>query len=125
MEMKQIGRRPLGQTGLEVTEIGLGGVFISDRNTPHDEGGRVVHRALELGVNYIDTAPLYGNSHEVLAMRFLLADEGFATVIPGAATVEQLEENIACAASGRLPLDLHSRLDALGRVFDGVHGVDY
>ena len=28
--------------------------------TPSDEAGRIVRRALELGINYLDTAPLYG-----------------------------------------------------------------
>ena len=64
--MSTIKKRRLGKTGLDVTEIGLGGVFISDHNTDREEGIRVVHRALDLGVNYIDTAPLYGNSQEVL-----------------------------------------------------------
>jgi aryl-alcohol dehydrogenase-like predicted oxidoreductase len=324
--------RPLGKTGLAVTEVGLGGVFIKEGSTPHDEAIRVVHRALESGVNYLDTAPFYGNSQEVLgealagrneayylgtkcgrwdwktgpyreldaykvqfeqtlrdlrrdsvdilyiheadwsvfwqdqltprstwhirpdrsydygnapvtrfllwakeqrmanhlgisgnnahllakilqqgelpvgvilvalqysliwrnakeyllplarelgvgvvlgaplqqgrlavarvewienppawmdedlrtrfeslyaihqetgislaalAIRFLLAERDAATVITGAATVEQLEENLACAALGPLRPDLHARLDALGRTFDGVHGVDY
>ncbi len=330
--MTGISKRPLGKTGLEVTEVGLGGAFISEGATARDEATRVVHRALGLGVNYFDTAPLYGNSQEVLgealqgrkepyilgtkcgrwdwrtgpyrelnafkvqfeqtlralrrdcvdilyiheadwrvywqdevtprktrhicadgvydygnapvtqfllwakekgmakhlgisgnnahllakilqeitlpvevvlvgfqysliwrnarqyllplakelgqgvvlgaplqqgelafpreewiehppdwmdddlrarfaelyaihqeigislaalAMRFLLADKDVATVIPGAATVEQLEENVGCAALGRLSPDVHSRLDALGRVVDGVRGVDY
>ena len=330
--MSGIRNRPLGKIGLEVTEVGLGGAFIHEGATAHDEAIRVVHRALELGVNYFDTAPLYGNSQEVLgealqghkepyllgtkcgrwdwrtgpyreldafkvqldqtlralrrncvdilyiheadwrvywqaevaprktrhicadgvydydnapvtqflvwakeqgmakhlgisgnnahhlakvlheitlpvevvlvasqyslirrnarqyllplarklgqgvvlgaplqqgelavpheewiehppdwmdddlrarfemlyaihketgislaalAMRFLLADMDVATVIPGAATVQQLEENVGCAALGRLSPDVHSRLDALGRVFEGVRGVDY
>jgi len=330
--MTVINKRALGETGLEVSEIGLGGAFIHEGETARDEGIRVVHRALELGVNYFDTAPLYGNSQEILgealqgrkepfllgtkcgrwdwrtgpyreldafkaqfeqtlrslrrdcvdilyiheadwsvywqdeapprqtrhvcangvydygeapvtqflwwakergmakhlgisgnnahllakvlletalpvevvlvafqysliwrnarqfllpltselgkgvvlgaplqqgllavprgewvehppdwmdddlrtrfaelyaihretgislaalATRFLLADRDVATVIPGAATVEQLEENVGCAAMGPLPPDLHSRLDSLGRVFDGVRGVDY
>ena len=330
--MTEINKRPLGKTGLEVTQIGLGGVFIGEDTSAHDEAIRVVHRALELGVNYFDTAPFYGNSQEVLgealqgrrepyllgtkcgrwdwqtgpyreldafkaqfeqtlrdlrrdyvdilyiheadwsvywqdevtprkkwhiradgvydyanapvaqfllwakeqgmakhlgisgnnahllakvlqeitlpvevvlvayqysliwrnarqyllplvrelgrgvvlgtplqqgklavpridwlehppdwmdddlrtrfaelyaihhetglslaalAMRFLLADRDVATVIPGAATIEQLEENVTCAASGRLLPDIQSRLDSLGRAFDGVHGVDY
>jgi len=330
--MTGINKRPLGNTGLEVTEVGLGGLYIGVSSTPQDEAVRVVHRALELGVNYIDTAPLYGNSQKVLgealegrseayylgtkcgrwdwktgpyreldafksqfeqtlrdlrrdsvdilyiheadwsvfwqdqltprrtwhiasdgsydygnapvtqfllwakeqgmarhlgmcgnnahllakilqesglpvevvlvafqyslvrrnakkyllplakelgvgivlgtpleqgrlvvprgewlenppdwmdddlrarfeslygihqetgislatlAMRFLLADTDATTVIPGAATVEQLEENIASATMGPLPPDLHARLDALGRTYDGVRGVDY
>ena len=64
--MTKISKRPLGKTGLEVTEVGLGGCFICEGATEHDEAIRVVHRALELGVNYIDTAPFYGNSQEVL-----------------------------------------------------------
>ena len=330
--MTRISKRPLGKTGPEVTEVGLGGAFIGEGAAAHDEAIRVVHRALELGVNYFDTAPLYGNSQEVLgealqgrkepcllgtkcgrwdwrtgpyreldafksqfeqtlralrrdcvdilyiheadwrvywrdeatprktrhvcaddvydygdapvtqfllwareqgmakhlgisgnnahllakilqeiafpvevvlvafqysliwrnarqyllplarelgkgvvlgaplqqgllavpreewiehppewmdddlrarfaelyaihqetgislaalAMRFLLADVDIASVIPGAATVEQLEENVGCAALGRLSSDVHSRLDALGRVFEGVRGMDY
>ena len=64
--MNSIRKRPLGKTGLEVSEVGLGGVFISERKTARDEAIRIVHRALELGVNYFDTAPLYGNSQDVL-----------------------------------------------------------
>ena len=51
-------------------------------------------------------------------MRFLLADQR-------AAAVEELKENVGCAGLGPLPPDLHARVDALGRVFDGVHDVDY
>ena len=71
-------------------------------------------------MNQINTRPLgqTGLSLAELAMRFLLADRDAATVIPGAATVEELAENIACAALGPLPPDLHARLDALGKIVD-------
>ena len=62
----RIAKRRLGRTGLEVTELGLGGVFVRTARTAPGEGIRVVHRALELGVNYIDTSPAYGDSQEVL-----------------------------------------------------------
>ena len=61
-----IARRRLGRTGLQVTELGLGGVFVRTAVTAPGEGVRVVRRALELGVNYLDTAPLYGDSQQVL-----------------------------------------------------------
>ena len=65
--MSGIKKRPLGKTGLDVTEVGFGSVFISTRHSaPREEAIRVVHRALELGVNYIDTAPMYGNAHEIM-----------------------------------------------------------
>ena len=62
-----IKTRPLGRTGLEVTEVALGGLFVAkEMGTDREDGIQVIHRALEQGVNYIDTAPLYGNSQEVL-----------------------------------------------------------
>lgn len=59
-------RRVLGRTGLQVSEISLGGLFVSSIGGGLDTTGGAIHRALELGVNYIDTAPGYGNSEEVL-----------------------------------------------------------
>ena len=59
--------RTLGRTGLRVSALGMGGLFVS-RVGGHDrdEARRAVHRALELGVNYVDTAPSYADSEEVL-----------------------------------------------------------
>lgn len=56
---------PFGKTGLEVSRLGFGAMRL-----PHeirdgapvydvDESVRMIHRAMELGVNYIDTAPYY------------------------------------------------------------------
>lgn len=59
-------RRPLGQTGLEVTELGLGGLFVSTARGPFEQAREAILRAFELGVNYVDTAPTYANSEEVL-----------------------------------------------------------
>ena len=64
--------RPLGKTGLQVSELGLGGLFISSFGAERQEARRAVHRALELGINYIDTAPGYHDSEEVLG--FALQD---------------------------------------------------
>jgi len=58
--------RVLGRTGLQVSEIGLGGVFVSSIGAERDEGIRAVRRAADLGINYFDTAPAYANSEEVL-----------------------------------------------------------
>jgi L-galactose dehydrogenase len=57
--------RKLGRTSLQVTEISLGGLFFGD---PAQEAGSraVVDRALELGVNWIDTAAGYKESEAVL-----------------------------------------------------------
>lgn len=56
--------RRFGKTDWQVSEIGLGGSWFYGRPElnpqPISHGVDVVHRALELGVNYFDTAPLYG-----------------------------------------------------------------
>lgn len=58
--------RVLGRTGLEVSELALGGLFVSSIGGEFDQARGAVHRALELGVNYIDTAPGYLDSETVL-----------------------------------------------------------
>lgn len=58
--------RLLGRTGLRVTELSLGGLFISKFGGDFDQSRAAALRAFELGVNYVDTAPTYGNSEEVL-----------------------------------------------------------
>ncbi len=52
----------LGKTGLEVSRIGMGGIPIT--RPTEDEAIKVIQRALDLGVNFIDTANGYGISEE-------------------------------------------------------------
>lgn len=54
--------RPLGDTGAMVSLFGLGGGGIVARADRRDEALTLVQRALDLGVNFIDTAPTYGAS---------------------------------------------------------------
>ena len=58
--------RKLGLTGLEVSELGMGGAWITERAAARTDGIAAVRRALELGINYVDTAPSYADSEEVL-----------------------------------------------------------
>ncbi|MDP7253380.1 MAG: aldo/keto reductase [Planctomycetota bacterium] len=59
--------RDLGNTGIQVSELSLGGLFISTHGGREFENSRAATlRALELGVNYIDTAPGYSDSEETL-----------------------------------------------------------
>jgi D-threo-aldose 1-dehydrogenase len=58
----------VGRTGLRVTRLGLGGVALSGappatdphQPTPEAEAVALIHRSLALGLNYLDTAPMYG-----------------------------------------------------------------
>ncbi|MCI0829618.1 MAG: aldo/keto reductase [Chloroflexi bacterium] len=53
----------LGRTGLNVSRVGFGGGGIGQvwGATTRDEAVRAVHRALDLGINYFDVAPAYGD----------------------------------------------------------------
>lgn len=54
--------RRLGRTGLSVSEVGFGGAGIGHvwGRTTDEECERAVRRAVDLGVNFFDTSPMYG-----------------------------------------------------------------
>jgi aryl-alcohol dehydrogenase-like predicted oxidoreductase len=61
--------RPLGRTGVQVSELCLGTMmFGAWGNTDHDDSIRIIHRALDAGVNFVDTADVYsaGESEEIV-----------------------------------------------------------
>jgi aryl-alcohol dehydrogenase-like predicted oxidoreductase len=67
MEKTQLRTRALGSTGLEITRVGFGAWAIGGGGwefgwgpQQDDESVAAIHRALELGVNWIDTAAAYG-----------------------------------------------------------------
>jgi aryl-alcohol dehydrogenase-like predicted oxidoreductase len=65
-------RRTLGSTGLDVSAIGLGCMGMSEFYGATDEGEGIatIHRALELGVTFLDTSDAYGRgSNEQLVGR--------------------------------------------------------
>ncbi|MBI2248193.1 MAG: aldo/keto reductase [Armatimonadetes bacterium] len=59
-----IPRRPLGKTGMSVTIVGLGGEGVLRTWGREREAGRVIERALDLGITYYDTAPAYSGSQD-------------------------------------------------------------
>lgn len=60
--------RTLGRTGLSVSEVSLGGAYLMGADPEHygERTRQMVERAATLGINYIDTAPLYGKSEILL-----------------------------------------------------------
>jgi aryl-alcohol dehydrogenase-like predicted oxidoreductase len=75
----QINKRPLGSSGLEITTIGFGAWAIGGGGWsygwgPQDDTASVetMRRAIDLGINWIDTAAVYGLGHsEEVVGRFL------------------------------------------------------
>jgi aryl-alcohol dehydrogenase-like predicted oxidoreductase len=62
--------RTLGSTGIEVSTYCLGAMMFGQWGNPdHDEGVRIVHAALDAGINFIDTADVYsaGESEEIVS----------------------------------------------------------
>jgi aryl-alcohol dehydrogenase-like predicted oxidoreductase len=63
------GMRELGRTGLEVSPLCLGTMMFGAWGNPdHDDSVAVIHRALDAGINFIDTADVYsgGESEEIV-----------------------------------------------------------
>lgn len=60
----ELPRRVLGKTGEKLSVIGFGGIMLNDN--PQDFANELVSKAYELGVNYYDVAPTYGNAEEKL-----------------------------------------------------------
>jgi aryl-alcohol dehydrogenase-like predicted oxidoreductase len=61
--------RPLGRTGVQVSKLCLGTMMFGVwGNSDHDDSIRIIHRALDAGVNFVDTADIYsaGESEEIV-----------------------------------------------------------
>ena len=60
--------RPLGRTGVSVSKFCLGAMMFGAWGIHHDESVRIIHAALDAGINFIDTADVYarGESEEIV-----------------------------------------------------------
>src|SRR3954465_8648848 len=81
--------RSLGSTGMKVSPLCLGAMmFGSIGNPAHDDCGRIIHRALDAGINFIDTADVYSRGESETIVGKALAGGrpdgvGAATKVPG------------------------------------------
>ena len=62
MTARTFEKRRVGQTALEITTLGLGGASLAGifSGVPAEQARATVAHALDLGINYVDTAPQYG-----------------------------------------------------------------
>ncbi len=61
--------RPLARTGIKVSPLCLGTMMFGGwGESDHDESVRIIHRALDAGINFVDTADVYsrGESEEIV-----------------------------------------------------------
>jgi aryl-alcohol dehydrogenase-like predicted oxidoreductase len=121
-----LATRRLGSQGLEVSELGLGCMGMSQSYGAADEAESIatLHRALELGVTFLDTAEVYGPFHnEELLGRALAGrrDEAviatkFGFEIGGGARTGGLDsrpEHVRAAVEGSLRRLRTDRIDLL------------
>jgi aryl-alcohol dehydrogenase-like predicted oxidoreductase len=60
--------RTLGKTGIKVSPYALGALALGTHigNPDHDDSARIIHKALDAGINFIDTADAYAESEVVV-----------------------------------------------------------
>ena len=95
--------RPVGHTGIRMSEVGFGcggnaGLMV--RGT-HDEQRQVVARAIELGINYFDNAPDYGDGVAETNLGRVLRELG---VRPYITTKVEIRNDDLGTSSGEGPL---------------------
>jgi aryl-alcohol dehydrogenase-like predicted oxidoreductase len=82
--------RPLGRTGVSVSKLCLGTMMFGAWGNPdHDESIRIIHRALDAGINFVDTADVYSQGESEIIVGKALAggrrdDVVLATKVHGA-----------------------------------------
>ncbi|MCW2642085.1 MAG: aldo/keto reductase [Dactylosporangium sp.] len=68
-------QRRLGRTGVSVSKLCLGAMMFGDwGNKDHDESIRIIHRALDAGINFIDTADVYSQGESEVIVGKALSD---------------------------------------------------
>ncbi len=82
--------RPLGRTGVSVSQLCLGAMmFGAFGNTDHEDSVKIIRRALDAGINFVDTADFYSG--------------GESERIVGKALAGQRRENLVLATKVSLP----------------------
>lgn len=89
--------RPLGKTGLEISALTLGGGYVGGLfvHQPLELQRRALHRALGAGINWIDTAPLYGNGASEENIGKLLAEVAKPPYVSTKVTIDTRKGDIA------------------------------
>ncbi|MDL2344025.1 aldo/keto reductase [Deinococcus sp. MIMF12] len=85
-------QREFGNTGLRVSVLGLGAGQVGAESLDDREAGRLLNRALDLGVTLIDTARGYGLSEERIGRHLAGRRDGFVLSTKGGYGVEGMDD---------------------------------
>ena len=115
-------KRKLGKTDLELTTVGLGTWAIGGPwqfgwgQQDDDEAVAAIQSALELGINWIDTAPAYGNGHSEELVSKALKQAGHKPIIATKCGIlwNEKKEKVTCLKKESIRNDCHSSLKRLG-----------
>jgi aryl-alcohol dehydrogenase-like predicted oxidoreductase len=70
-----MNHRPLARTGVQVSPLCLGAMMFGGWGNPdHDDSIKIIHRALDAGINFIDTADVYSRGESEVIVGEALAD---------------------------------------------------
>jgi len=134
-------KRTLGRTGLEVSPIAIGGAaftYVQETrgwNPMSDEGREVVHRtlhtAIDNGINYVDTAPAYGNGYSETLVGEVMKDRRSECVLASKVWYELDHQGVLDSVQGSLErlqtdhidiLQIHGRMYTPEEVDHILHG---
>jgi len=115
-------KRKLGKTDLELTTVGLGTWAIGGPwqfgwgQQDDDEAVAAIQSALELGINWIDTAPAYGNGHSEELVSKALKQAGHKPIIATKCGIlwNEKKEKVTCLKKESIRNECHSSLKRLG-----------
>lgn len=106
--------RRFGRTGLRVSQLVLGGGYVGGTLVAADDETKLaaVRRALEAGVNWIDTAPSYGDGKSEEALGWILKE---VEPQPYLSTKVRLDPGRLDDIAGQVEASVHASLARLGR----------
>jgi L-galactose dehydrogenase/L-glyceraldehyde 3-phosphate reductase len=106
--------RTFGRTGLEVSELVFGGGWVGGLLIHQDDDTklRALRRAMAAGINWIDTAPSYGQTRSEQALGWLLKEIDGA---PHLSTKVRLDTARLQDIPGQVERSIHESLQRLGR----------
>jgi aryl-alcohol dehydrogenase-like predicted oxidoreductase len=113
-EHMKLENRPLGSTGFSATALGIGD--LADRSVPMDTCVATLHRAMDFGLNIIDTAPGYeaGYSEEIVGAALRGRRDGMFVIDK----IDELDQSVAPQVDASLQRLQMDRVDLF--VFHGV-----